>query len=79
MSPGLITQSGYAGDSQISSFGSNTESNSRLLDGLDISQARTRKPISTPPMEIYSEVEVTGIGVPAEYGSFNGAVVNIDT
>lgn len=77
--PGIVTQSGYGGDSLMSAFGSNNESNAFQIDGLDITNPRMGDTYLFPNQDLFIEVEVSGIGAPAEYGSFSGAVVNIVT
>ncbi len=59
-----------------SAFGSATSGNSLMLDGVD-----TRDPSGGTPWMFFDynlldEVQVGGIGQPAEYGGFTGAVVN---
>src|SRR4030043_490648 len=77
--PGIITESGDGGASLMSAFGSNNESNSFQIDGLDITNPRMGDTYIFPNQDLFIEVEVSGIGAPAEYGSFTGAVVNIVT
>lgn len=77
--PGIVTQTGYSGDPLMSAFGSNNESNAFQIDGLDITNPRQGDTYLFPNQDLFVEVEVSGIGAPAEYGSFTGAVVNIVT
>jgi len=77
--PGIVTVSEYRGDEMMSALGSNMESNIFQIDGLDISSARTGETYIYPHQELFTEIEVSGMGVPAEYGSFTGAVVNVVT
>jgi Carboxypeptidase regulatory-like domain/TonB dependent receptor-like, beta-barrel len=60
-------------------FGSNYESNAYLVDGVDISSPDLGHAWNWQPQDMYEEVEFSGIGAPAEYGSFTGAVINIVT
>jgi len=77
--PGIVTLTGYSGDPLMSAFGSNNESNAFQIDGLDITNPRQGDTYLFPNQDLFTEVEVSGIGAPAEYGSFSGAVVNIVT
>lgn len=83
--PGIVTEAGYIGHgtmathASFSAFGSNEESNSFQIDGLDMSNPRIGTPLLLPNQDLFAEVEVTGIGAPAEYGSFTGVVVNVVT
>ena len=70
-SPGINGGSAFGGDS---SYG-----NALLIDGVD-----TRDPESGSTWVFYNfniieEVQVGGVGAPAEYGGFSGAVVNTIT
>jgi outer membrane receptor protein involved in Fe transport len=60
-------------------FGSNYESNAYLVDGVNLSAPDQGHAWNWQPQDMYEEVELSGIGAPAEYGSFTGAVVNIVT
>jgi len=60
-------------------YGSSYESNSYLVDGVDISSPDLGHAWNWQPQDMYEEVEVSGIGAPAEYGNFTGAVINIVT
>jgi outer membrane receptor protein involved in Fe transport len=60
-------------------FGSDYESSSYLVDGVDISSPDLGHAWNWQPQDMYEEVELSGIGAPAEYGNFTGAVINIVT
>jgi len=60
-------------------FGSNMESNAYYLDGVDISNPDIGIVWHWINADAFNEVETSGIGSPAEYGQFTGAVVNIVT
>lgn len=69
--PGINSSSAYGGDA--------SSANGLLIDGVD-----TRDPSGGTAWTFYNfnvveEVEVVGVGAPAEYGSFTGAVVNTIT
>lgn len=74
--PGFTTSYGEA-SSRISAFGSNAEENAMYLDGVDMSNPEIGTAWLWPTADMFEEVEVIGIGAPAEYGNFTGAVVNI--
>lgn len=61
------------------SFGSNTESNSMRLDGVELSDPDIGIPWLYVPQDMFAEVETMGIGAPAEFGHFTGAVINVVT
>jgi len=73
---GFSTSYGEA-SSRISAFGSNAEENAMYLDGVDLSNPEIGTAWLWPTMDMFEEVEVTGLGAPAEYGNFTGAVVNV--
>jgi len=78
--PGFTTQTGdISSSSRISAFGSNSEENSHYVDGVDLSSPEVGTAWIMPTMEMFEEVEVTGIGASAEYGNFTGAYINIIT
>ena len=73
-----IQQVGQDSDRNVA-FGSNMESNAYYLDGVDISNPDIGIVWHWINADIFEEVETSGIGLPAEYGQFTGAVVNIVT
>lgn len=75
--PGMI-QAGQDSDRTVA-FGSNYESNAYQLDGVDFSNPDVGSAWHWVNPEIFSEVETSGIGSPAEYGNFTGAVINVVT
>jgi hypothetical protein len=69
--PGINSQSAYGGDA--------SSANGLLIDGVD-----TRDPSGGTAWTFYNfnvveEVSIIGIGAPAEYGAFTGAIVNTIT
>lgn len=69
--PGINSSSAYGGEA--------SSANSLLIDGVD-----TRDPSGGTPWTFYNynlveEIQVQGLGAPAEYGGFTGAVVNTIT
>jgi hypothetical protein len=75
--PGLIMNT-QEGD-RIVAYGSNYESSDYQLDGVDIRNLDVGSAWQWVNPDIFAEVETTGIGAPAEYGQFTGAVINIVT
>jgi hypothetical protein len=65
--------------SRIVAFGSNSESNSFQVDGVELSSPAIGFGWVTTTQEAFEEVETLGMGAPAEYGSYTGAVVNVVT
>jgi hypothetical protein len=65
--------------SRIVAFGSNSESNSFQVDGVELSSPAIGTGWVEVTQEAFEEVETYGFGAPAEYGSFTGAVVNVVT
>jgi len=76
--PGVLKVSSGSYDFMLA-HGSNAEANIYQLDGLNITGTRLGDPLVRPNQDIFSEVEVSGIGAGAEYGNFTGMVVNIVT
>lgn len=76
--PGFTTNFGWA-SSRMSAYGSNPEENATFMDGVDLGSPVTGTAWLWPAPDMFEEVEVSGIGAPAEYGNFTGAVVNIVT
>ena len=60
-------------------YGSTTPSNAYLVDGIDVSSPGQGHGWNWQPQDMFEEVEVSGIGVSAEFGNFTGAVINIVT
>jgi len=75
--PGLLMTSQET--SRIVAFGSNSESNSFRVDGVELSSPAIGVAWVTTTQEAFEEVETLGMGAPAEYGSLTGAVVNVVT
>ncbi|HDZ26997.1 hypothetical protein LCGC14_1355790 [marine sediment metagenome] len=60
-------------------YGSNYESNAYLVDGVNVSSPDWGHGWNWQPQDMFEEVEFSGVGATAEYGSFTGAVINIVT
>jgi hypothetical protein len=74
-SPGITPNSPES--SRQSAFGSEVKSNAYYINGIDISAPSTGAAWAWPMPDVIQELEVTGIGAPAEYGNFEGAVINV--
>lgn len=59
--------------------GTQTASNAYNLDGVDVSDPAGGSQWLLPNVDWIEEVQVLGLGAPAEYGGFTGAAVNIVT
>ncbi|MCY3933691.1 MAG: TonB-dependent receptor [Acidobacteria bacterium] len=77
VSPGISQAS--EGSTSLSAFGSSVASNSWRIDGLDTTSSDTGRAFWWTNPAIIEEVQVLGIGAPAEYGSMSGAAINIVT
>ena len=77
VSPGISVSS--EGSTSMSAFGSSTASNSWRIDGLDTTSSDTGNSYWWLNAAIIDEVQVLGIGAPAEYGSMSGAAFNVVT
>ena len=60
-------------------FGSSWESSAYLVDGVNVGSVDYGHAWNWQPQDMFEEVEVSGVGAPAEYGNFMGAVINIVT
>ncbi|MBK5255320.1 MAG: TonB-dependent receptor [Vicinamibacteria bacterium] len=69
--PGINSQSAFGGDG--------SSANGLLIDGVDTRDPSGGTAWTFFNFNIVDEVEIVGIGAPAEYGSFTGAVVNTIT
>ena len=69
--PGITNTSAYGG--------ADSGANALMLDGVDTRDPEAGSAWSFFNYNIIQEVEVKGLGAPAEYGGFTGAVVNMIT
>ena len=63
--------------SRVSAFGSDVKSSAYYLNGTDISAPSTGAAWIWPIPDAIEELEVTGVGAKAEYGNFQGAIINV--
>ena len=68
LAPGINIESAYGGAEE--------SGNSYAVDGVDISDPQGGAPWSLFNQSIISEVQLVGLGAPAEYGQFTGVVFN---
>jgi hypothetical protein len=78
MTPG-ISPSQVQDSTQSSAFGSNTNENQYQIDGTDITSPTNSQMWPFPNTDIVEEMELVGVGAPAEYGGMQGAVFNVVT
>jgi hypothetical protein len=78
MAPG-VSANETQGEEWHSSLGSNYWSDAYLVDGVDTSFDWNGTTWVWNNPDTYEEAEVFAIGAPAEYGNFQGAVVNVIT
>ena len=60
-------------------LGSNTNENMYQMDGTDLTSSLTGAAWPWPNTDIIEEIEILDIGAPAEYGNYQGAVINVVT
>src|SRR5262249_21638455 len=66
--PGVNLESAYGGGEEAG--------NAYQMDGVDISDSESGMPWSLVNQSLVQEVELVGLGAPAEYGGFTGIVYN---
>lgn len=60
-------------------MGSNVNENMYQMDGTDLTSALTGAAWPWPNTDTINEIEILELGAPAEYGNYQGAVVNVVT
>jgi hypothetical protein len=68
LAPGVNLESAYGGGEE--------SGNAYEMDGVDVSDPQAGAPWSLFNYSLIDQVEVVGLGAPAEYGQFTGTVVN---
>lgn len=73
LAPGVVGLSTYGGG--------DITGNSVQIDGLDVADARFGGGAYTMTLDygVLEEVDVVGLGAPAEYGNFSGGIINVIT
>jgi hypothetical protein len=79
MTPGVSTMRFDNTASKASAFGASINENQYQMDGADVTAPQTGAAWAWPSTDIIEELQVIGLGAPAEYGNYQGAVFNIVT
>ncbi|MDE2883256.1 MAG: carboxypeptidase regulatory-like domain-containing protein [Acidobacteriota bacterium] len=79
ISPGISQMNSGGGGDRAIAFGSNQQSNSWNIDGIETSAPETGSSWGDPNVDMIEEVEIIGIGAPAEFGNATGGTFNIVT
>ena len=79
MAPGVTASYGDALSDRTIAFGSNQQSNAWHVDGMDLSAPETGSVWFSVNSDMVEEIQVLGVGAPAEYGNHTGAVFNVVT
>ena len=79
-SPGVSPTSPSSGvATTISAFGSGTNENQFLIDGMNTTCPCSGVARTEPGLDFIHEVQVTAVGTSAEFGNMQGAVINVVT
>ncbi len=79
VAPGMSVDVGDSQSGRVIAFGSNRQSNSWNIDGVDVSGPETGAAWWFVNPDNIEEIEIIGVGAPAEYGNHLGGVFNIVT
>lgn len=79
VAPGMSVDVGDSGSARTIAFGSNRQSSSWNIDGVEVSGPETGAAWWTVNPDVIEEIDVKGVGAPAEYGNHLGAVFNVVT
>jgi len=79
VSPGITASTGDSAGDRTIALGSNMQSNAWHVDGVDTSAPETGSVWFLPNNDMVEEIQVIGVGAPAEYGNHTGAVFNVVT
>lgn len=79
VAPGMSVDYGDSQSASVIAFGSNRISNSWNIDGVDVTGPETGDAWYYVNPDVIDEIEVIGVGAPAEYGNHTGAVLNVVT
>jgi hypothetical protein len=79
MTPGVSTMRFDNTASKASAFGASINENQYQMDGADLTAPQTGAAWAWPSTDIIEELQVVGLGAPAEYGNYQGAVFNVVT
>jgi len=79
VSPGMAASTGDSNGDRTVAFGSHQQSNSWKVDGVEVSAPETGASWWEVDPDIIDEIQIMGVGAPAEFGNTTGAVFNIVT
>src|SRR5215831_3383778 len=79
VAPGISQSYGDSSSDRTIAFGSNMQSNSWNVDGLETTAPETGSTWLYQAPDSIEEIQIIGIGAPAEYGNHLGAVFNVVT
>ena len=77
--PGMSATYGDGQSDRVSAFGSNQQSNSWNVDGVNVTAPETGSSWWSVNPDVIEEIQVLGVGAPAEFGNHTGAVLNVVT
>ncbi len=77
--PGVWSHGGETNESRSVAYGTSSESNTYLFDGVDTTAPDYGAGWAWLNPEVVQELQVIGVGGKAEYGNFMGATINIVT
>lgn len=77
--PGMSATYGDGQSDRVSAFGSNQQSNSWNVDGVNVTAPETGSSWWSVNPDVVQEIQVLGVGAPAEFGNHTGAVLNVVT
>jgi hypothetical protein len=77
--PGMSVDVGDGNTARTIAYGSNRQSSSWNVDGIDVTAPETGAAWLTVNPDNIEEIQVMGVGAPAEYGNHTGAVMNVVT
>jgi hypothetical protein len=77
--PGVSPTSPAGPSMLVSAFGSGVDQNQFFIDGMNVSAPTNGVGRSDPSVDFVQELQIQSVGVSAEYGNVQGAVVNIIT
>jgi len=77
--PGMSVDVGDGGTARTIAYGSNRQSSTWNVDGVNVTAPETGAAWLTVNPDNIEEIQVMGVGAPAEYGNHTGAVMNVVT
>jgi hypothetical protein len=77
--PGISPTSHGTSSSLVSAFGSGANENTYLIDGTNVTATGNGVARTEPGIDFIQEIQIQSVGASAEYGNFQGAVVNVIT